>query len=241
MSEEIDIVFSFDTTGSMSGCIGQVRSNVEKIVEELFEKIPGINIGVISHGDYCDKDLLMSSIDISKDRNAIKKFIKESKNTSGGDYPEAYEYVLREVQKFKWSSKTSRILVMIGDAPPHEEKDNPFKINWRKEVEELKSMGINIFSVQCLNSGNALSKTFYKQISSSTNGYHLYLDQFKYISEMLMAICFKQLSEENLQNYEQECKDSLTGLSPSMKQMFDVMLNRTSIEEIETEDRKSVV
>lgn len=236
MSEDIDIVFSFDTTGSMSGCIGQVRKKVDSLVDELFDKIPGINIGIVSHGDYCDKDLLMSHIDISKDKDSIKKFIKESKNTSGGDFPEAYEYVLKQVQNFKWTSTTSRILVIIGDAYPHEAKDNPYNIDWRKEVAELKSMGITIFSVQCLNSRNSMSKTFYKYISSNTNGYHLYLDQFQYISEMMMAICFKQMSEENLQNYEQQCRDNLNGLSPSMKQMFDVMLGRESIENIEKEN-----
>jgi hypothetical protein len=35
-----DIVFSFDTTGSMSSCIADVRRNIEKVSTKLFDEIP---------------------------------------------------------------------------------------------------------------------------------------------------------------------------------------------------------
>jgi hypothetical protein len=47
-----DVVFSFDTTGSMSQCIGEVRRKVKQVISRLFQEIPGIKIGIVAHGDY---------------------------------------------------------------------------------------------------------------------------------------------------------------------------------------------
>jgi hypothetical protein len=236
--KEYNIVFSFDTTGSMSGCIAQVRNKIAEIIDHLFKEIPGINIGLIAHGDYCDEKstYLMKQVDITKNKNELIDFVKNVKTTCGGDTPEAYEYVLREVQKMSWTSSSVRVLVMVGDAYPHEKNDNPYKIDWRHEVDEIKDMGISIYSVQCLNHGNSTSKIFFKQISNKTNGYHLYLNQFQYIIQMMMAICYKQIDDETLMKYEktlQDSTDTIFKLTDEMKRMFDIMLGRTTTEAVE--------
>ena len=51
----MEVMFSFDTTGSMSGCIAEVKTKVEEIITRLFTDIPGLRISVMAHGDYCDK------------------------------------------------------------------------------------------------------------------------------------------------------------------------------------------
>lgn len=50
--ESIDVVFSFDTTGSMYPCLSQVRSTISETVERLFKDIPDIRIGIVAR--YCD-------------------------------------------------------------------------------------------------------------------------------------------------------------------------------------------
>jgi hypothetical protein len=241
MSKSYDIVFSFDTTGSMSQCIREVRRKVKDTVLRLFNEIPGIRIGIVAHGDYCDKNVtyLMKHVDLCVDSHKIIDFINSVENTYGGDTPEAYEHVLREVQKFSWNSDSMRALVMIGDAYPHDKDDNPDKIDWKEEVEEIKKMGINIYSAQALNSGNGKSYTFYKQMASVTNGYHLMLDQFSTISDMMLAICFNQMGSESLEKYEQEMKSREYGMTKGMRKMFDVMLKRTSSSKDEVEEESS--
>src|SRR6516164_2039349 len=49
-TENIEVVISFDTTGSMYPVLTQVRRNVEDVVNRLFREIPNIRIGVITHG-----------------------------------------------------------------------------------------------------------------------------------------------------------------------------------------------
>ena len=137
MTNKYDVVISFDTTGSMSSCIREVRKNITEIVDRLFLEIEGIRIGIVAHGDYCDEasTYLMKSVDLcdASNKKLIVDFIKETGNTQGGDYPEAYEYVLREVQKMGWSSESLRALIMIGDAYPHNVDSNPHKIDWKTE------------------------------------------------------------------------------------------------------------
>ena len=119
---ETDIVFSFDTTGSMASVIDAVRANLVSTVDRLFADIPSIRIGIITHGDYCDIPHHISTLDLcgSDEKERVKAFIAAAQNTGGGDYPECYELVLRSVQQFSWraSSKT-KVLVLIGDATPH--------------------------------------------------------------------------------------------------------------------------
>ncbi len=53
-SNNIEIVFSFDTTGSMYPCLTQVRRKIKNTVTRLIDELPLIRIGIIAHGDYCD-------------------------------------------------------------------------------------------------------------------------------------------------------------------------------------------
>lgn len=238
--ESIDIVFSFDTTGSMYPCIKEVRRNVKAIVKRLFKDIKNIRVGIIAHGDYCDEKVyyLMKSVDFTTDQKKIIDFVNNVGGTGGGDFPEAYEYVLHKVKEFSWNAK-NRSLVMIGDAPPHEKNKNPHKLDWRVEAKSLyKDFGVNIYSVQCLDRDYPASNTFYKQLAMFTSGYHMKLDQFSYIRDMMLAICFSHAGEEALENYEQEIKVKKGGMNKGLKHIFDVMLGREPEEEIEVKDEK---
>lgn len=235
-----DIAFSFDTTGSMSACIGQVRRQIKEVTTDLLTQIPGMRISIIAHGDYCDEKstYLMKFIDFTSDKKKIIDFVTNVGSTGGGDAPEAYEYVLREAQKLSWDSETCRSLVMIGDDVPHPADKNPYNIDWRHEVKELHSMGVNIYSIQCLNRGYGPIKTFWRQMANMSNGYHLYLDQFASIVQMMTAICFKQVGNKELEAYQVRLTDNLGGLTVAMRQMFDVMLGKKKIDEIEEENNK---
>jgi len=238
MITTMDLLISFDTTGSMSSCIREVRKNVTDVVDKMFDELANLRIAIVAHGDYCDKDDLMKTLDFTSDKKVIMDFINKSGTTSGGDYPEAYEYVLKEIQRLSWNSESMRSVVMIGDAYPHDKNDNPGKIDWVVEVNNLKKMGVNIYSVQALNSGNGKSFTFYKQMSNITNGYHLFLDQFSYINDILLAICYKQLGEDRLIRFQQDLARTKYGMNKSIRKVFDTMLGKEDVEEGYCDTRK---
>lgn len=231
----MDVCISFDTTGSMSQVIAETRKNIIDLTQKLFAEIKDLKISIIAHGDYCDdgETYLTKHIDFTNDPVQLVDFVKNTGDTCGGDYPEAYEYVLNKVQSFSWSSD-NRSLIMIGDAYPHEKNANPYNLDWRNEAQELAKMGVNIYSVQALNSGSSKSYTFYKQISQVTNGYHLYLNQFSHIIFMITAIFYKQQKDkpESLQQYEEHIEQT-TGMNKNLRDIFDVMLGRKTESEFD--------
>lgn len=208
MSESIDVLISFDTTGSMYPCIGQVRRNVEELVGRLFKDIPEIRLGVIAHGDYCDGPDMIKSVELTTDKKKLVNFIRNVPNTNGGDLPECYEYVLHIARQAAWQAGKNRVLVMIGDAVPHPANhyDNTKKLDWKNEAKLLSEMGIKIYSVQAL--GYLASKYFWKDLSTLTDGYYLQLNQFAQISDLILAVCYKQKSDIALQQFEDEISNS---------------------------------
>ncbi len=233
---ETDLVISFDTTGSMYPCLSEVKRHIATMVPKLFRDMPGLRLGIIAHGDYCDGDKVIQTLDFTNDQNALISFVQNAPSTGGGDYPECYELVLRTVKTFTWRAEAKmKSLVMIGDAPPHETNENPQKINWREEAESLANRNIQVFSVQCLNRGNREAYAFYSQVARMTNGYHMFLDQFSYITDMLQAICFKQHDQQQLLRFEEDIQRASGGMNDTLRRMFDTMLGKKSRDEVEAE------
>ena len=229
-NENIEVVFSFDTTGSMYPCLTQVRRTIKDNVTQLFREIPNIRIGIIAHGDYCDKGstYVTKHFDLSTDPRAICRFVDSVEATGGGDSPECYELVLFEARtKMSWTSGKSKVLALIGDDVPHgpEYRENTKRIDWRNELGLLLEAGINVYGVQALNRRSATS--FYEEIARKTGGFHLSLDQFNQVTDMIMAICYKQAGDEQLQNFEQEVIRGRR-MSRSMDRVFNTLLNRRS-------------
>ena len=197
-----DVIFSFDTTGSMNSIIDSVRKNLVNTVDRLFNEIKGIRIGVIVHGDYCDYPKMCYKIEPSRQVETLKQFIKQAPNTSGGDSPECYEFVLNLAQKMTWKSKV-KVLVLIGDESPHEvgydfpkklpDLGEKLKISWKEETKKCKENGIAIFSCHGLSEMNSRSKPFYEYIANQTGGFYLPLDELSSFPEYMVGICMKAM------------------------------------------------
>jgi hypothetical protein len=222
----VEVVFSFDTTGSMYPCLTQVRRNIKATVTRLSEEIPGIRIGIIAHGDYCDArtSYVTKHFDLSDDTAAICHFVENVEQTGGGDAPECYELVMREARDLSWTAGANKALVLIGDDVPHPKAHTPGKIDWRDEVEKLAIAGIPVYGVQALNRKHATP--FYNELAKKSGGFHISLDQFSYVTDMVLAVCYKQSSDEQLQRYEQEVVTQ-GRMSRGLNKIFSTMLKRS--------------
>lgn len=202
-SETIDVVFSFDTTGSMYPCLTQVRREVAKTVKMLFKAIPNIRIGIISHGDYCDGDDVITMLDLTSDEEAICDFIKTAPSTNGGDSDECYEFVLNRARTLSWTSGKNKALVMIGDANPHMVgyRHGSIKndLDWKNELGLLLEAGVSFIPMQAL--GRRDSNRFYEGMAEIAGSPKLELDQFSDVTDIIKAICFDRA--ERLSDFEQ--------------------------------------
>ena len=218
-AERVEVVFHFDTTCSMSPCIAEVRKKVENSLTKLFKEVPNLRIGLGANGDYCDAKTSYVTVwkDFSKDIYHLSQFVRDIKNTNGGDSPECYELVLREAQDLDWSHNATKVFVLIADDVPHLTNDKQNIVynrktygeglDWRREANALAKMGIAVYTVQCLSKGiNAYY--FYSELAETTGGYHFILDQFSEITDLLMAICYKQGNPAQFQKLEEEINAS---------------------------------
>lgn len=239
MTNNIEVVFSFDTTGSMYPCLTQVRRKIKSTVTRLISEIPGIRIGIIAHGDYCDRDstYVTKHLELSQDIDSICNFVERVERTGGGDAPECYELVLHEAQSLPWTTGATKSLVLIGDDIPHPTAQNPQRLNWREELNKLSDMGITVYGVQALNRRHATK--FYQELAEKSGGFHIDLDQFAYINDLFLAVCYQQSSEEQLQNYEQEVVEN-GRMSRGLSKIFNTMLNREETTVYESADLRAV-
>ncbi|XP_050395189.1 uncharacterized protein LOC126814219 [Patella vulgata] len=222
----MEIVFSFDTTGSMSSCLNQVRGQIQDMVQRLQADIPSIRMAVFAHGDYCDKSTYVTKyIDFTTDVNKLCDFVKTTGSTGGGDTDECYELVLRQVREdLSWTPGSRRSLVLIGDAPPHEPSypQNTLNIDWRDEADILGTMGVKIYATQCQSSSSA--EKFYKTIAQKTGGHHLKLQEFSNIFDFLMAVAYREHGDELFQVYEKEVRSRCgTGLNKDLSDLFTTL------------------
>ncbi|KAI6239030.1 VWA domain-containing protein [Aphelenchoides fujianensis] len=227
-----EVVFSFDTTGSMYACLTQVRRKIKECVERLFRDIgtSHLRIGITAHGDYGDDRFygyVTKHLPLTTNVNTILDFVENVGATGGGDAAECYELVLHEAQDFAWMDGWAHVLILIGDDVPHERTNNPHNLKWRDELDKLKAKDVVVHGVQALN--RQYASKFYAECARRTGGCHLPLDQFSSIADLVMAVCYRESHHRAfLEQYEQEIQALPGRYSRSVRSMFDTMLGRAN-------------
>lgn len=205
----IDVVFSLDNTGSMHPCTVEARQKIAAACRQLFHDLPDLRIGFIAHGDYCDADktYVTRQVHLTNGIETLANFIQKVPGTHGGDSDECYELVLNDARLgFEWRAGAQKVLVMVGDAEPHEPgyRYGPVTVtlDWRKEIAACLDEGLRLYAVQCLGRRGY----FWTKLAEMAGTPKLALDQFSIITELIQAIVYKQAGDEQLQSYA----DSLT-------------------------------
>ena len=223
----VDVVFSFDTTGSMYPCLAQVRRRLRDTMTRLFKEIPDLRVGLIAHGDYCDEGstYLSRTFQLNRDVDALCRFVDTVIPTGGGDLPEAYEHVLHEARSLCWSKDATRVLVMIGDDVPHGPSypQNRLRLDWRIEADALAKQGVTVYAVQALNRKHATA--FYRELAERGGGYHVPLNQLDHVTELVLAIVTRQQGPEQLQRLEADVQ-AQGRLTRGVGRIFDTLLER---------------
>lgn len=147
------------------------------MIPRLFKDNEDLRLGIVAFGDYCDMENhdtfgdAYQCIPLTDNENDIIKFVKESKDTSGGDSDEFYELVLKKiVEESPWREDSSKAILLIADADPHKlgytYKDYVVgnQISWKVEAQKAANMKIKIDTV------SIAGRPWYKELSDMTNG-----------------------------------------------------------------------
>ena len=173
----LDMVIAFDTTGSMAAYIEAVRQEVSELIPRLFKDNDDLRLGIVAFGDYCDMidahtfGDAYQCLQPTDNENDLIKFVKETKDTSGGDGDEFYELVIKRiVEETPWREGSTRSILLIADARPHglgyTYKDYVVgnQIDWRMEARKAADEKIKIDTV------TITDEPWYKELSAMTNG-----------------------------------------------------------------------
>ena len=199
---KLDMVIAFDTTGSMASYIGAVRKEVSDLIPRLFKDNEDLRLGIVAFGDYCD---MPSADEFGKayqcimptnNENDLIKFVKESRDTSGGDGDEFYELVLKKIiDETPWREDSTRSILLIADAWPHplgytfEDKVQGNQIDWKEEARKAAAKMIKIDTV------TITEAEWYRQLSAMTNGVSVPFHSGYKTRELIEASVYARSSE----------------------------------------------
>jgi hypothetical protein len=114
----VDIVLCLDTTSSMKDDIDEVRRALIPMLRQTIAEFSTFRIGMVLYKDYYD-EYLNRTIPFTDDFSRFQRTLNGIRVGGGRDIPEAvYEALYEGAVEFPWQAE-SRIMILIGDAPPH--------------------------------------------------------------------------------------------------------------------------
>ncbi|MBN2788693.1 MAG: VWA domain-containing protein [Candidatus Delongbacteria bacterium] len=174
---ELEVAFIIDTTGSMGDEINVVKEKIIIMIDEILQGVPKpvVKFAVVDYKDRSDP-YVTKIYDFKSDIKAIKDDINRLSASGGGDFPESVkEALFMGVNKLNWSkdnTKVGKLCFLIGDAEPHMDYKDDYKLN--DIVKHAKDFSLSISSISC--SGNSSKGVeYFQDIANQTNGTFSYL------------------------------------------------------------------
>jgi hypothetical protein len=201
----VDIVFAIDTTGSMGDVIDTLKTDVETIANRIRAVAPNANFGAIKFRDH--PDIYTTDI-VTQPTADIAQFsagVNSMDADGGGDWPEAYiDVVFQGVNEVQWRFGALKILMIIGDAPPHDPVYGTGTCGcgrtWSQAAGAATNAGV-IVPMAAVGDGVGDSVVFdsYNYMVSATGGRYMESSDPTEISNALLDLINTNCSSDDLQ------------------------------------------
>lgn len=149
----LDVYLCFDTTGSMSSYIREVRAQIDTVVGSLLSEKSQIRISINGVGDHCDGANCLQLYDLSSNPAEVRGALDSIVMTSGGDEPEAYECLALALAQHipTASAGRRRAVVLVADSVPHGMIDEACVggVDYEKAFDALKVLCDGFYFVGC--------------------------------------------------------------------------------------------
>lgn len=116
----LDVVITFDSTGSMGGEIDVIKNKIQRIGTTLMKLIPKTRISICTYRDQSD-EYVVKGTPLTSNLNDVMTFLEGVGAAGGGDQPEAVVEGLKwSLEKNSFRRRARKIILLFGDYPPHE-------------------------------------------------------------------------------------------------------------------------
>ena len=174
----LEMVFVLDTTGSMGGLLEGAKQRIWGIVNGVMvgKDKPNVKIGLVAYRDNTDA-YVTKVLPLTDDLDKVYTTLMGYKAQGGGDTPENVRRALADgVHKVGWSKKnrrTSQIIFLVGDAPPH--TDYPQEPDVLSTTAKAVSQDMIVNTIQCGNLRG--TKEIWQQIARRGEGKYFAIAQ----------------------------------------------------------------
>ena len=116
----LEIVFVFDSTGSMTRTIQDTKATIGQMLAVLRALVPDARIGLVTYRDRDNREeYIVRQVPLGLDYWRATNFVQFVTAEGGGDRPEDVRAGLRAAYQQAWRNDSRRVVVLAGDAPPH--------------------------------------------------------------------------------------------------------------------------
>ena len=170
----VQIAFMVDATGSMGDELAFLKMDLKKVITEVQKTNNQLKISTatVFYRDEGDEYVVKHS-PFTEDINQTTEFISQQRADGGGDFPEAVDKALVQLNQLQWQPEArTRIAFLVLDAPPH---NKPAVINSiQYSVKTAAASGIKLIPVVA----SGIDKTtefLMRFIAMYTNGTYVFI------------------------------------------------------------------
>ncbi len=119
----LDVLFVVDATGSMGWVLDEVKARIIDIAAVVRSLVPIARFGIVAYRDKDDPDFVVKAQALTYSTLKMQNFLGGLRAEGGGNMFEAvYDGIKLGVEGSDWRSGARRIIILIGDAPPDEDR-----------------------------------------------------------------------------------------------------------------------
>ena len=116
---ELDLAILLDCTASMTGELAAAQGGIDDMMLFVGDMVSSLRIAMVAYRDRRD-EFETKAWDFTEDINTARKQVWQLAAEGGGDTPEAVFPALKiAMTQLSWGPKSTKVLVIVGDAPPH--------------------------------------------------------------------------------------------------------------------------
>lgn len=140
--KSLDLVLALDTTSSMKDDIDSVRRMLIPMLQDIIAGFRSFRIGMVVYKDYFD-EYLFKAEKFTRDFGSFQKTLNAIRVSGGRDIPEAvHEALYESAISFPWEAD-ERIIILIGDAPPHPRQRGMISKDMVDEAARSRGLKVN--------------------------------------------------------------------------------------------------
>lgn len=140
---DLDLVFVIDTTSSMDDDMRVLKSKAAGILSSAFAREGKTRAAVVLFRDKGDDYVTRVSQSFTEDKGTVQSALGNIKVAGGGDTPEHVYAGLMAALNMSWRPEASKLIVLIGDAAPHDD----YEIKRGSVTGKARALGVVIYSI----------------------------------------------------------------------------------------------